>query len=135
MILINPLILNRHISPLISFRPEEGFVLSAIQGPHLMASSCAFYLQMPWSKAGRAGKLKCSPRSRGFVSLVHFSVNFGISIIPGHFCCSQERLIEIWRWCLVDSFTFHDQVFVLDTNPAFLDTALCQSLQLYQCRV
>lgn len=29
---------------------------------------------------------------------------------------------------------FHDQEFILDTNPAFLDISLCQSLQLYHCR-
>lgn len=34
-----------------------------------------------WSKAGRAGKLKCSPGSGAFVSSVPFSIHFGISII------------------------------------------------------
>lgn len=77
---------NKSLNPkqaywVLSFIPEEGFVLPAVQEPHLMASGCAFCLQMPWFKAGRAGKLKCSPRSGGFVSAVLLSVDFGISII------------------------------------------------------
>lgn len=48
---------------------------------HTSQPHCAFCLQMPSSKAGRAGKLKCSPRSGDFVSSVLFSVDFGISLI------------------------------------------------------
>lgn len=71
--------------------PEEGLILSAVKGPELVVWSHVFYLQTPWSKAG---ELKYSLRSVGFVSSVLFSVDFRISIIV----FAAEKLQRFVTW-------------------------------------
>lgn len=164
MILINPVILNEHIESSHQFSHlRKGLSCPLLRGQNLWSEEPVFYLQTPWSKAG---KLKYSPWSVGFVSSVFFSVDFRISIIA----FSAEKLQRFVTWAcgllvyhrdgkflswtlllfprkvnwnlqMVPGSQFHiSWLRTCITNKEnllvyLLDTAICQTFQLYRCRV
>lgn len=74
-----------------------------------------------WSKAGRAGKLKCSPGSGALVSSVLFSFHFGISIVNflHRFVTGAADFIQGMKIFILDIFVVSKKGELKSTDGAW----------------